>query len=136
MVTGEASATEDDLSRLGLAEPDYLFASSPASPVTATTTAMEKIERVVAVEQPSTVVVSGDSTAALATALTALKLGIRCAHIDAGLRNFDRTLPEEMNRVIIDSFADLLFVSCEHGMANLRAESIDPRSHPPGRAAP
>jgi UDP-N-acetylglucosamine 2-epimerase (non-hydrolysing) len=120
-----ATAPGDDLDQLGLAEPDYLLDSGSGSPVSATTTAMERIERVIAVEQPSLVVVSGDSTSALSAALTALKLGIRSAHIDAGLRSFDRKVPEEMNRVIIDSFADLLFVSSEHGMANLRAEGVE-----------
>jgi len=120
-----ATALGGDLDQLGLADPDYLLGSNSGSPVTATTAAMERIERVIAVEQPSLVVVSGSSTAALSAALSALKSGIRSVHIDAGLRNFDRRVPEEVNRVIVDSFADLLFVSCEHGMANLRAEGVD-----------
>ncbi len=115
-----------DLGQFGLDAPDYRLGSSSGSPVNATTTAMKRIERVIEVEQPSLVVVSGDSTPALSGALTALKLGIRSAHIDAGLRNFNRHIPEEVNRVIIDSFADLLFVSSEHGMANLQAEGIEP----------
>jgi UDP-N-acetylglucosamine 2-epimerase (non-hydrolysing) len=122
---GGGPALAEDLESLGMDEPDYLLDSGTGSPVTTTTTAMERIERVIEVEQPSLVVVSGDSTSALSAALTALKLGIRSAHVDAGLRSFNRQVPEEMNRVIVDSFADLLFVSSEHGMANLRAEGVE-----------
>ncbi len=125
VAAGDNDLTEPDLIELGLEEPDYRFDSGSTTPVTAATTVMERIERVVAVEQPNLMVVSGNSTAALAAALTALRLDIRHAKIDAGLRNFDRHVSGEINRVIIDSFADLLFVGCEHGMANLRAEGID-----------
>jgi UDP-N-acetylglucosamine 2-epimerase (non-hydrolysing) len=116
----------DGLAAHGQPEPDYRLALSAGSPVTATTTTMERIERIVEIERPSLVVVSGASTTALSAALTALKLGIPCAQIGAGLRTFDRRGAEEVNRVIIDSFAELLCVSSEHGVANLVAEGVDP----------
>jgi UDP-N-acetylglucosamine 2-epimerase (non-hydrolysing) len=125
VVDASGALVADDLGQFGLAEPDYLLDSNSSSPVTATTSVMERVERVIEVEQPRLVVVSGDSTPALSAALASLKLGIRVAHVDAGLRNFDRDVPEEMNRLIVDSVADLLFVSCEHGMANLRAEGVE-----------
>jgi UDP-N-acetylglucosamine 2-epimerase (non-hydrolysing) len=116
----------DELDVYGLGEPDYRLTADSDSPVTATTMTMEWIERMVEIEQPSLVVTSGDSTTALSAALTALKLGIPCARIGAGLRSFDRREPEEVNRVIIDSFAELLCVDSEYGMANLIAEGVDP----------
>jgi UDP-N-acetylglucosamine 2-epimerase (non-hydrolysing) len=110
---------------LGLPECDYLLDSRSVSPVTETTKVMERIERVIEIEQANLVVVAGDSSSALASALTALKLGTPCAHIDSGLRTHDRSVPEEMNRVIVDSFADHLFVSGEEGFRNLRSEGIE-----------
>jgi UDP-N-acetylglucosamine 2-epimerase (non-hydrolysing) len=110
---------------LGLRECDYLLETDHGSPVTETTRIMERIERVIEVEQPSLIVVSGDSSSTLASALTALKLGIPSAHVDSGLRTHDRNMPAEMNRVIVDSFADLLFVSGEQGLTNLKSEGID-----------
>lgn len=110
---------------LGLPESDYLLDSRSGSPVTETTRVMERIERVIEIEQANLVVVGGDSTSTLASALTALKLGTPCAHIDSGLRTHDRSVPEEMNRVIVDSFADFLFVSGEEAFRNLKSEGIE-----------
>jgi UDP-N-acetylglucosamine 2-epimerase (non-hydrolysing) len=124
-VVGDDVASESELRQLGLDEADYRLGFASTSQVTATTTAMEKIERVAAVEQPGFFVVAGNSAPSLAAALTALGLGIRCAHLDAGLRSSDRGVSAEVNGVIVDSFADLLFVSCERGIANLRSEGID-----------
>ncbi len=123
--TGGVTTAPGLRAELGLQECDYLLESGPGSPVTETTRIMERIERVIEVEQPSLIVVAGDSGSTLASALTALKLGIPSAHIDSGLRTHDRNMPAEMNRVIVDSFADLLFVSGEQGLANLKSEGVD-----------
>lgn len=123
--TGNVTAAHGLRNELGLPECDYLLASGPGSPVTETTQTMERVERVIEVEQPNLVVVAGDSGATLASALTALKLGIPSAHVDSGLRTHDRTMPGEINRVIVDSFAEVLFASGEQGLANLDSEGID-----------
>jgi UDP-N-acetylglucosamine 2-epimerase (non-hydrolysing) len=70
------------------------------------------------------VVVVGDVTSTMACTLAAVKLGVKVAHVEAGLRSFDRAMPEEINRVVTDALADLLLVSEESGAANLRAEGV------------
>jgi UDP-N-acetylglucosamine 2-epimerase (non-hydrolysing) len=74
--------------------------------------------------RPSGVVVVGDVNSTAACALTAAKIGIPVAHVEAGLRSFDRTMPEEINRLVTDAIADLLFVSEPSGEENLRREGI------------
>lgn len=123
--TGGVTTAPGFRAELGLPKCDYLLGAPAGSPVTETTGIMERLERVIEIEQPNLVVVAGDSASTLAAALTALRLGIRSAHIDSGLRIHDRRVPEEMNRVIVDSFADLLFVSGRQGLANLRSEGVD-----------
>jgi UDP-N-acetylglucosamine 2-epimerase (non-hydrolysing) len=70
------------------------------------------------------VVVVGDVNSTMACALAAAKLGVGVAHVEAGLRSFDRSMPEEVNRVVTDAIADLLFVSEPAGEANLRREGV------------
>lgn len=123
--TGGVTTSLGLRAELGLPESDYLLEAPSGSPVTETTRIMERVERVIEVEQPNLVIVPGDSASTLAAALTALRLGIRSAHIDSGLRNHDRHVPEEMNRVIVDSFADLLFASGEQALTNLKFEGIE-----------
>jgi UDP-N-acetylglucosamine 2-epimerase (non-hydrolysing) len=123
--TGGVTTESGFRAELGLPASDYLLEAPLGSPVTETTRIMERVERVIEVEQPNLVVVPGDSASTLAAALTALRLGIRSAHIDSGLRNHDRRVPEEMNRVIVDSFADHLFASGEQGLTNLKFEGIE-----------
>jgi UDP-N-acetylglucosamine 2-epimerase (non-hydrolysing) len=80
---------------------------------------------VLAGRDPALVSVAGDVNSTLACALTAAKLGIPIAHVEAGLRSFDRTMPEESNRLLTDHLADLLFVTERSGETNLAAEGID-----------
>jgi UDP-N-acetylglucosamine 2-epimerase (non-hydrolysing) len=111
---------------LRLPDPDYFLDVKSESPVSQTTMAMEQVERVIEVERPDLILLADDSASTLSAALTALKLHIPTARLDAGLRSFDRHMPEEINRVIMDAFADLLFTSCDRATANLQAEGTAP----------
>jgi len=85
---------------------------------------MKKVERVFVKEKPDLVVVVGDVNSTLACALTASKLMIPVAHVEAGLRSFDRSMPEEINRVLTDAISEYLFVTEESGIKNLLREGI------------
>lgn len=85
---------------------------------------MTAFEPVVLEWQPDVVIVVGDVNSTLACALVASKLGVRIAHVEAGLRSFDREMPEEINRVLTDQISDLLFVTEASGVENLRREGI------------
>jgi UDP-N-acetylglucosamine 2-epimerase (non-hydrolysing) len=85
---------------------------------------MRRIEPVIADRRPDLVLVVGDVNSTLAAALTAVKLGVRVAHVEAGLRSFDRRMPEEINRILVDSISDFAFVSEPSGVANLRREGV------------
>src|SRR5205807_5636778 len=69
--------------------------------------------------------VPGDVNSTLAVSLVAVKLGIPLSHLESGLRSFDRTMPEEINRIVADEFSDLLFVHCDEAIENLRREGIE-----------
>ena len=84
-------------------------------------------------QAPDVVVVVGDVNSTLAAALAAVKLGIPVAHVEAGLRSFDRGMPEEINRVLTDAISEWLFVTEPSGVENLEREGVDPRAHPPRR---
>jgi len=90
--------------------------------VTQTAEIMLRLERVIEETQPDVVLVVGDVTSTLSAALTAAKMGRPLAHVEAGLRSFDRTMPEELNRVLTDAMADFLFVTEPSGVENLRRE--------------
>ncbi|MBM3325690.1 MAG: UDP-N-acetylglucosamine 2-epimerase (non-hydrolyzing) [Calditrichaeota bacterium] len=75
--------------------------------------------------QPDWILTLGDVNSTLAAALTAVKMGLKTAHIEAGLRSFDRTMPEEINRVVTDSISDLLFTTDDYANENLSKEGVD-----------
>jgi UDP-N-acetylglucosamine 2-epimerase (non-hydrolysing) len=85
---------------------------------------MKRFEPVVLEHRPDAVVVVGDVNSTLACTLTAVKLGVPVAHVEAGLRSFDRTMPEEINRILTDTISRWLFVSEPSGVTNLRREGI------------
>jgi UDP-N-acetylglucosamine 2-epimerase (non-hydrolysing) len=85
---------------------------------------MERLEPVLIEESPDLVVVPGDVNSTLAAVLTAVKMGIPVAHIESGLRSFDLTMPEEVNRIVADRFSELLFLHSDEAVDNLRAEGI------------
>ena len=91
---------------------------------------MERLEPVLVEEAPDLVIVPGDVNSTLAAALTAVKMGIPVAHVESGLRSFDLTMPEEVNRIVADRFSELLFLHSDEAIENLRAEGIaDERMH-------
>lgn len=85
---------------------------------------IEKIGKVIKNLKPSIILVQGDTNSTLAGALTSSKLGVKLAHVEAGLRSFDRNMPEEINRIIVDHISDLLFVPTEIAKKNLLNEGI------------
>ncbi len=84
---------------------------------------MVRLERVMQEARPNVVVVVGDVNSTLSAALTAAKMGLPLAHVEAGLRSFDRTMPEEVNRILTDALSDLLFVTEPSGVENLLSEA-------------
>jgi len=84
---------------------------------------IHQLEKIVLAEKPDMMIVVGDVTSTLAAALTANKCGIKLAHIESGLRSFDRSMPEEINRIITDELSDLLFATEESAIKNLKSAS-------------
>jgi UDP-N-acetylglucosamine 2-epimerase (non-hydrolysing) len=115
---------------LGIPEPDFDLACGSGSHAEQTARVMVAFEKVCLAEAPDAVVVVGDVNSTPACAITAKKLGIRVAHVEAGLRSGDMGMPEEVNRIVTDSIADWLFVTEKSGVANLRREGHpDERIH-------
>jgi len=118
------------LDQLGVPAPDHMLEVGSGSHAAMTARTMERLEPVLVEEKPDLVVVPGDVNSTLAAVLTAVKMGIPVAHIESGLRSFDLTMPEEVNRIVADRFSELLFMHSEEAVANLRAEGIpDQRMH-------
>jgi UDP-N-acetylglucosamine 2-epimerase (non-hydrolysing) len=113
------------LEQLGVPAPDHSLGVGSASHAVQTARIMERLEPLLRRERPDVLIVSGDVNSTLAGALVAAKLEIPVAHVEAGLRSFDRTMPEEINRVVTDQLAQQLFVHCEDAISNLRGEGID-----------
>lgn len=109
---------------LELPEPDVYLGVGSGSHAAQTAAVMERFEPVVLKEQPGCVLVVGDVNSTLACALVCVKLGVKVAHVEAGLRSRDRTMPEEINRLLTDQIADLLFTPSQDADENLRAEGI------------
>jgi UDP-N-acetylglucosamine 2-epimerase (non-hydrolysing) len=110
--------------QLGIPAPAVNLAVGSGTHAQQTAEIMTRFEPVVLERRPDVVLVYGDVNSTVATALVCAKLGVRVGHVEAGLRSFDRTMPEEINRVITDQLADLLFTPSEDGDINLRREGI------------
>lgn len=110
--------------QLEMPRPDVNLEVGSGSHAVQTAEIMVRFERVVQEHQPGWVMVYGDVNSTVACALVAAKLGVRIAHVEAGLRSFDRSMPEEINRVLTDRISDLLFTPSEDGDANLLHEGI------------
>jgi len=109
---------------LKLPKPHIDLAVGSGSHAAQTGEIMKRVEPILIKENPDTVLVVGDVNSTLACALTACKLGIPVAHVEAGLRSFDRSMPEEINRVLTDAIADYLFTTEESAVINLKREGI------------
>jgi UDP-N-acetylglucosamine 2-epimerase (non-hydrolysing) len=109
---------------LGMPEADFNLNVGSASHAVQTGQCMARFEEVCCSLKPDLAIVAGDVNSTLACALTAAKLHIPVAHIEAGLRSFDRSMPEEINRIVTDSVSDLLFTTEESGNQNLRREGV------------
>jgi len=109
---------------LKIPKPKYNLNVGSVSPAGQISRIMQRLERVLLKEKPGLVVVMGDINSTLAAALTAVKTGIPLAHIESGLRSFNKKMPEETNRIIVDHISDYLFVSEQDGIDNLIKEGI------------
>jgi UDP-N-acetylglucosamine 2-epimerase (non-hydrolysing) len=112
------------LEELGVPAPDHMLEVGSGSHAEQTARVMERLEPVLTEERPDLVVVPGDVNSTLAATLTAAKMQIPVAHVEAGLRSFDRTMPEELNRIVTDQLAGRLFIHSPEAGDNLHAEGI------------
>lgn len=112
------------LDELAVQPPDHLLRVGSGSHALQTARVMERLEPVLLTERPDLLIVPGDVNSTMAAALVSAKLHIPIAHVESGLRSFDRTMPEEINRIVTDHIADHLFVHSEDAIENLRAEGI------------
>ena len=118
------------LDELRVPEPDHALGVGSGSHAVQTARVMERLAPLLEQERPDLLIVPGDVNSTMAAALVAVKLGIPLAHVESGLRSFDRTMPEEINRIVTDQFSDHLFLHSEEAIGNLRREGIgDERMH-------
>ena len=111
---------------LGLPRPDLALGVGSGSHGVQTGRVMIALEPVLQAQRPALLVVVGDVNSTVAGALVGVKLGIPVAHVEAGLRSFDRTMPEEINRIVTDAISHCLLTSCADADENLRNEGIAP----------
>lgn len=109
---------------LSIPDPDIYLDVGSGSHGEQTARILDRYERLLIEAPPAATVVFGDVNSTVACALAAVKLGVPVAHVEAGLRSFDRTMPEEINRILTDAMADLLLVTEESGVQNLVREGI------------
>ncbi len=113
---------------LGLPKPDVYLATGSGSHIAQTSKILQRLEPVLRERQPDVVLVPGDVNSTLAAALTAKQLGLTVGHVEAGLRSFDRTMPEELNRVLTDQLCELLFIHSPEARNHLMAEGRPPEA--------
>ncbi|MGH9714423.1 MAG: non-hydrolyzing UDP-N-acetylglucosamine 2-epimerase [Candidatus Acidiferrales bacterium] len=120
----DCNMSEVFFEQLGLPQPDSNLAVGPGSHAVQTAEVMMRLEPLLRERKPDAVVVYGDVNSTIAAALLAAKLGIHVVHVEAGLRSFDRSMPEEINRLLTDQISDTLFTPSADADENLRREGI------------
>ena len=129
----DASMTDVFFAELGIPAPDVHLEVGSGSHGAQTARILERYEAHCSRHRPDATVVFGDVNSTVACALAAVKLGIPVAHVEAGLRSFDRTMPEEINRLLTDAIADLLLVTEDERRRQPAREGVAERQDPPGR---
>jgi UDP-N-acetylglucosamine 2-epimerase (non-hydrolysing) len=120
----DAAMSDAFFDDLRMPKPDIHLGVGSASHAVQTAKIMTEFEPVVLAEKPDWVVVVGDVNSTIACALVCAKLGVKVAHVEAGLRSRDRSMPEEINRILTDSISDLLFTTSQDADENLKQEGI------------
>jgi UDP-N-acetylglucosamine 2-epimerase (non-hydrolysing) len=110
--------------QLGVGEPDHMLQVGSGSASSQTARVMERLEPVLAEERPDIALVPGDVTSTLAASICSAQMGIPIGHVEAGLRSFDRTMPEELNRTLTDVVSDHLFIHSPEARENLLREGL------------
>lgn len=121
----DPAMSDSFFTQLGIPRPDVNLEVGSASHAVQTADIMRTFEPVLDTENPKAVLVVGDVNSTIACALVAAKKGVKVIHVEAGLRSYDRAMPEEINRVLTDQISDLLFTTERGALANLQREGID-----------
>jgi UDP-N-acetylglucosamine 2-epimerase (non-hydrolysing) len=108
----------------GLPQPDHVLEVGSGTHAQQAARVMERLEPILEAERPDLMIVPGDVNSTLAASLVAAKALVPLAHVESGLRSFDRTMPEEINRMVTDQLSDHLFLHCDEAVENLRAEGV------------
>ncbi|MCP9236772.1 non-hydrolyzing UDP-N-acetylglucosamine 2-epimerase [Lewinella sp. JB7] len=120
----DAKMSDVFFNQLGMPEPDFHLGVGGGSHTWQTAHVMLKFEEILTEERPDVVLVVGDVNATVACSLVAVKMGLPTVHVEAGLRSGDRTMPEELNRLVTDVISDHLFVTEHSGLVNLAKEGV------------
>jgi UDP-N-acetylglucosamine 2-epimerase (non-hydrolysing) len=120
----DAAMSDSFFTDLDIPKPDFHLEVGSASHAVQTAKIMTEFEPVVLEQKPDWVLVVGDVNSTIACALVCAKLGIKVAHVEAGLRSRDRSMPEEINRILTDAISDLLLTTSEDADENLKAEGV------------
>src|SRR5437660_4578376 len=122
----DQAMSEQFFQDLEIRPPDFNLEVGSGSHALQAAQVMQRLDPILDALRPDLVLVVGDVNSTLAAGITAVKRGIAVAHVEAGSRSFDRSMPEEINRILTDAVADLLFGTEESGRANLLKEGVDP----------
>ncbi len=120
----DANLSDIILRDIGSPKPDYFLKTEGATHATQTATILKNTEEVFLIEKPDAILVFGDTNTTLAAAIAASKLGIKIIHVEAGLRSFNKSMPEEINRIVTDRISDILFAPTIIAFEHLRREGL------------